>query len=329
MFLYGIGHAMADYYFSLPQGAALPPPLNVRQAAHIEPDALTRLLGELRRTAGSTEYAESGGSCVNMLKTAAALGARTLFSGAAGSTLAGGRDSAALFMQRKLAQAGVEARLSLKTKPTGRCLIVNCAGAHAIAASPSAAAMLAATDFDTQAAAKADAVIIEGMQLANGAVFDAAHQTCLRSGATLVIAAATLYGASQLAPRVPQLNELSQVLIFTNRAEWECAALKPRLLGGSYLITVTDGANGARAVSYEHGSEQSRASFAPPPEPNQNAIEPTGAGDVFAGAFAVRWLEAGKKKDEQSLSALLAFAHGAARTVLYRPLCSVHRPLRT
>lgn len=321
MFLYGIGHAMTDYYFRSQTETTLPQPLQFSHAVHIEPKVFTSLLEQLRRTDGKTECCESGGTCVNMLKTASALGANTFFSGTVGGTNSGIRDKAALFFQKRLAGAGVESNLFLRNTPTGRCLIVDgSAKGQAIAASPGAAQQLDETVFDTSRALAADAIIIEGMILANTAITKKICSVCKTAEIPLVIAAATPIGARQININQQYLKEIKQVVLFANRTEADYLSLTFSSNGHNgkeaVLAVITDGEKGACTYTCNNTTIYKPESIVP-----QNEVESTGAGDVFAGAFLYKWLYLGKKKDEFNLKDCLVYAHSKANCILHRPLC--------
>ncbi len=375
-FFYGIGHALVDYFFDgeLPI-ARFSPELQAAAAARRPVHIGSRSFDELtaRLQAAAPDWSSkadgirtSGGTCANMLKTLAALGAETLFSGSCGCTQDGGerngslkRDEEALFFQKSLAQSGVSARLKLRPDRTGRCLAVRDGRTSFIlAVSPGAAPDIAADQINPKTQKRPDWIIAEGMPLAIDSVRAELNAVRRALRIPLAVACGTPAGAVQTAAMLKEAQFESDraahvlsanvssahapplsvpplhappAIVFANDGEarmLEREGIDPARYSADYgtVFVVTHGCGGSSA--YAAGSRIS--------VPARTAAEcaftdETGAGDVFAGAFLFKLTEPqpydSEKAPARRMERCLVFGSEAAARILSVPLCRVTKTL--
>ncbi len=224
-----------------------------------------------------------GGKGANQAVAAARLGAEVSMVGSVG------RDSRAAFLLEGLEADRVDAtHVARVDEPTGVALITVDPDEVSIVvvAGANATTNPALVDSAAEAIAQADALLLQGEIPASAAV--AAAELARDAGTTVVFNPAPF---NEVADAVAPLADVLMV----NRQEAE-------LLGESSapVLVTTLGPGGCR-VSVEGGE----AIVVPAPE--VAVVDPTGAGDCFAAAFAVRLAET----DDLLVAAEFAVAAGA------------------
>lgn len=351
MKIYGIGRAMVDYYaggridggfmesvFCRLPDRLLPSKLGI--PLHVEGDALSFVLQAIIQQPHCHLLRETGGTCVNILKTIAALrpGSQCLFSGTVGivGTASQDTDTTAeiepdsTFFQRQLAAYGIQSRLRRQEGHTGRCLVL--AGATGSTqlplppqswlalASPSVAAEIIPEQVERGWLEECDWLVAEGMELDKEWLCQLLSQAKKR----LVLACGTPFGAARAASFLKGLGRTQrQVLVLANDAEarileregvdlarWSCRH--------NILFVVTHGCGGSSC--YFNGTRL----LAPATTvPQELAVDATGAGDVFAGAFIAHLHRnsSGKNLTLQGIQAALEQASTVASKIIQVPLC--------
>lgn len=207
---------------------------------------------------------EPGGKGANQAVAAAHAGATTAMLGAVG------RDREADLLRVTLAAAGVDtSRLRSVEEPSGFAVVtVDRAGANSIVVAAGANGRFGPLT-DEERGCIADArVLLCQLEVPVSTVVDGAR-TARTHGTTVVLNAAP----SQRLP--PEIWDLLDVLIVN---EHEAADLGDALAQAP-VVVITRGAKGARLVTRQ-GVEHEV------PAPAVTAVDTTGAGDVFCGAFA-------------------------------------------
>jgi ribokinase len=205
-----------------------------------------------------------GGKGANQAVAAARAGAQVQFVGALGA------DAAAKSLRDHLRANGVGLDgLVTMPGPSGTAgIIVDAGGENMIVVAPGANAHLMLDDRQRAVVAGADVVLLQLEIPAATAV--AAARAARSAGATVVLNASPASEASELA----DLAAATDVVV-VNEAEaagWRWAV--PHLV-------VTRGRHGARYVGPNGAIEV--------PAPAVEAVDSTGAGDVFAGVLAAAW----------------------------------------
>ncbi len=355
--IYGIGRAMVDYYVEgridggfmesvfcrlpdrlLPSGLGIP--------LHLEGDAFSFVLQAIIQQPHCHLLRETGGTCVNILKTIATLipGSQCFFSGTVGtdgtvSTIP--KDTAtpatidpdSTFLCRQLTARGIQSRLRRQKGHTGRCLVL--AGSKdeedsspqplpaqswLALASPSVASEILPEQVERGWLEGCDWLVAEGMELDKEWLWQLLSQSKKR----LVLACGTPFGAARAASFLKGLGRTQrQVLVLANDAEARILEQNGVAIGESsrqknLLLVITHGSGGGS--TYLAGKHL----FVPAvPLPAEGIVDATGAGDVFAGALISRLIQEENQLAPQKIIAAMEFASMAAKQILQVPLCSV------
>jgi len=286
--------AQADEQFFARHGITQP-------VQHIEIEKIKEMLLELR------DYTMvSGGGAANVAKIAGMLGAKVSFAGAAGN------DKFGRFFKKSLADSGVKLRLSIKSSPTGICLMLrDAAGDSHIAASPAAALELSESDINLEELQRTRVVLIDGFMLDKTALVS--HILSM-AGANETVVAIDLSSpgiAREYATKIADFAINYPLILFMNEAETEAFSdgLKPLTQETLFenneyfpIIVVKLGEKGALCYS---GGKVFRA--------ETQAVTPadaTGAGDAFCAGFLSAWMKS------KASGECAAFGNMTARTVL-------------
>jgi ribokinase len=243
-----------------------------------------------------------GGKGQNQAVAAARAGAPTAFIAAVGD------DGFGRLTRDGLAEDGIDlSRVRVVSEPTGTALIaVDRGGENTIIVEAGANRTLGWEDADRPLVAAADVLVMQ-LEIPLSTVRDAA--AAARAAGTLVVVNAA--PAAEL-PRelldlidVLVVNEHEEALIRTSAGVERLTELVP-------LVVVTLGAAGARVL---RASGEDRHV----PAPRVDAVDATGAGDTFCGAFAAALAEGADP--EQALAFAVAAAslsvqrHGAVPSI--------------
>jgi len=320
------GNAIVDVFAHDETGLALRYGLD-KPVQHVEIERLKSLLSELGETT-----AVSGGGAANAAKVAALLGAKVSFTGAVSD------DRFGQIFGEELKAAGVKTLLVEKRSPTGICLMLQTGEGTRIAASPSAALEFSEDDVNEEEIRKAKVVVIDGFMLGRhdivrriltladnyetaaamdlGSPAIAAEEAAEIAAYIALVNATSFDAASHNTRRHPIflfMNEDEAVSFhnglghgrdrpaaaFEQTREFFKSLTKEKL----YLVIVVKlGKLGA--VCFANGENFHAAAEA------VEAVETTGAGDAFCGAFLAAWARG------RSLTECAALGNRAARIVL-------------
>lgn len=359
MDIHGIGRAIVDYYvegriddrFMEEAFRTIPDrllPSHKGRPLHVEEAAFSFVLDRIAAMDHYTLIRNAGGTCVNILKTIAQLDRQStcFFSGTVGTGKdAEQADEDGVFFQQTLQRLSITSKLRLATGATGRCLVLpndpSCQSQHNSAflavASPSVAPQI--TPEQVQSAAPAQALtLVEGMELEK----EWFCQKLLSLNAPLIIACGTPHGAQQTAAflkswiqgrkakepegAAPQERNGAAgfpLLIFANDAE---ARVLER--DGINLLQWSSEKTAAFAITHGCGGSScyfqgNRLVAATYPVPEQDIVDTTGAGDVFAGAFLSRLAGdfLAHTLSPEKIQAAMEYASMAASKIIQVPLC--------
>jgi ribokinase len=227
--------------------------------AHLPDPGQTVMGTALRRTLG--------GKGANQAVSAAKAGAQVAMIGCVGA------DAEATMLVAELASHGVDiARVRRVQEPTGTAVItVEASAENTIVVVPGAnGALLVLGDDDLDEIAGADLLLLQ-LELPIAVVLAGA-------GAAARAGVPVLLNPSPAQTLPPQLLAGLTILVLN---EGEAAALGPAALASARHLVTTLGARGATYA----GPEESFSV----PAPVVAALDTTGAGDAFVGAFAAAW----------------------------------------
>jgi ribokinase len=239
---------------------------------------------------GTTFRTVPGGKGANQALAAARAGGEVRFAGAVGEDAYGAQ------VRALLAAAGVDASaLDTAAVPTGTAHItVDTAGANSIVVVPGAnGTVQALSDVHRAAIAGADVLLLQ-LELPMTAVVEAAQLAHTRGVAVVLTPAPP-------APLPPELLDIVDLLV-PNEHEEDVLNLGP---AEHRDLLVTLGAAGAR---YERRGERPLTV----PAFEVGAVDTTGAGDAFVGAFAVA------RSEHPDLQGALRWASAAAALSVQR-----------
>ena len=243
----------------------------------------------------------AGGGARNTLAVLAALGHETYLTGAVGE------DEHGTGYRLVLSEAGIgDCLASASIAATGTCVTLRHeTGENTVIVSPGAALEL--EDVSGTAPRDPDVVILEGFIAPRGALAESSVEYAARAAATLVVD----LGHPGVAPSAAALVEAAarlvadggvRPLVFGTEAEVAATGGIARLCAAAGVVVVKRGERGAAV--YRGGVETASASAAAAAAAaggrtqaagaagaaSDAAIDATGAGDVFAGAFLAAWL---------------------------------------
>jgi ribokinase len=242
--------------------------------------------------ASSLRYAP-GGKGGNQAVAAARAGAHVQFVGALGD------DAAAEPLRAHLSANGVGLDATVAVAgPSGTAIIVVDAGAeNTIVVAPGANGQLTLTAAATRAAIADCDVLLTQLEIPIATAVAAARAA--KTAGAVVMVNASPYGRERGA--LAELAQLADVVI-ANEAEAEELPCRP-----NHLVT-TLGARGARYVSPDDELWV--------PAPTVNAVDTTGAGDVFAGVLAANWPPDHGSRAERLAALQRACTAGALSTLV-------------
>ncbi len=346
MKIYGIGRAMVDYYaggridggfmesvFCRIPDRILPSKMGI--PLHVEGDAFSFVLQAIIQQPHCHLLRETGGTCLNILKTIAALspGSQCLFSGTVGTAPQGFQRGCLPdneFFRSQLAACGIQSRLRSHEGHTGRCLVLaGCADSSRLGlpqqswlalASPSVAAEIIPEQVERGWLEECDWLVAEGMELDK----DWLCQLLSQAKKRLVLACGTPFGAARAASFLKGLGRTQrQVLVLANDAEARILEREGVAIGESsrqknLLFVITHGSGGSSTyLAGEHLFVHAA------PLSAEGIVDATGAGDVFAGALISRLIQEENQLAPQKIIAAMEFASMTAGQILQVPLCSV------
>lgn len=247
-----------------------------------------------------------GGKGANQAIAAARAGARCVFIGAVG------RDAFGTALRDNLAASGVDTqRLRTVAGPSGVALIaVDAEAENLIVVAPGANASLTRLEVQDRLAIEAADVLLCQLEVPLPAVAQAAA-AAKQAGTTVVLNAAparTLSPELLTAVDILMVNQ-HEAAVVTGRS----ANLVEALLALVPRAVMTLGAAGAVYA------DRSGARLDIPAFP-VNAVDTTGAGDAFAGAFAVAWAQ------RRPIPEVLRWACAAGAVAATRPGASTALP---
>ncbi len=353
MTIYGIGRAIVDYYVEgridtcfmerafgqLPKGNR---PSPTGRPIHVEGAAFSFVLNQIRTLDGYKLIRETGGTCVNILKTIGTLipQATCFFTGTVGRDSSPVQiDEAGSFFQTEMEKFGIHHQLRVQPGNSGRCLVLSKPGQGWLAlASPAVAADIAPEQVRAflQAAHNTKQtsptfILVEGMELEKQWL---CHQLS-SSPLPLVLACGTPFGAKMTAAFLqkhfppPALSKKSQPqgkatipLVLANDVEariLEQGNIDFAEWSPSYniLFVITHGCGGSSC--YFQGTRL----FTPATKvATELIVDATGAGDTFAGAFLSQLQDFPFEKNltEKKILAAMEYASKAASKIIQVPL---------
>lgn len=355
MNIYGIGRAIVDYYveggiddgFMESAFSRLPDrllPSKMGFPLHVEGEAFSFALESMAGLSQCRLLRETGGTCVNILKTIATLAQkdkepalrhgdkshRCRFSGTIGTHAPfHGNLSDQDFFQQQLSDYGIALHLRQHSGSTGRCLVL--AGATGSSqlplprqswlalASPAVATEILPEQIEWSWLAECQWLVVEGMELDKGWFGQLLHQF----QGKLALACGTPFGAAKTAVRIKELAGTGKpVLVLANDVEARLLEQHGVAIGETsreenLLFLITHGCCGSSA--YFDGER-----LFVPALPTIHSLDATGAGDVFGGAFLSRLPDGEGWPAQEDIIAAMEYAAHAAAKIIQVPLCQAH-----
>lgn len=351
MTIYGIGRAIVDYFvegridkrfmeraFGQLSEDSLPSPTG--RPIHVEGAAFSFVLSQISTLDGYNLIKETGGTCVNILKTIATIHPQFSlnFSGTVGSiprSLPPQADEDGTFFCRQMEDLGIHHQLRVVPGNTGHCLVLAGEQQGWLAlASPSVAPDFTPDQVQTflQSVAVAhsqsspDALfLVEGMELEKQWF---CHQLC-SAQLPLVLACGTPFGSKMTAHFLQnmflQKKSFPVKLILANDLEariLEAASINFAEWSSKHhiLFVITHGCCGSSC--YFHGERLFVPAIEVAPE---QIVDATGAGDVFAGAFLSQLAEQliSDQLTAEKIMAAMEYASKTASKIIQVPLCQL------
>lgn len=272
------------------------------------------------------------------------------------------RDPLALFFQKELGLYGIQSALRMEQGSTGRCLVVPApakvpvpapaikvstpvpatkvstpaperdttptATAWIAAVSPGVSPSITREQIVLQELQSADCCVIEGMQLGNPALDALLQEEVLQKEKYLAIACGTPWGAKAAAHFIQQycigtMAQKYKLMVFCNDAEgrtMEEAGINFFRLTENpmWLFVVTHDCGGSSTYYNQNHFFQEAAT------PTAPIVDPTGAGDVFAGTCLACWarnIATSEPLTASHITNALREASYKASRILQYPLC--------
>ena len=354
MTIYGIGRAIVDYYVEgriddvfleqafgqLPENT-LPSPTG--RPIHVEGAAFSFVLNQISTLDGYKLIRETGGTCVNILKTLGTIApqATCFFTGTVGSDSSPSQlDEDGSFFQTEMGKLGIHHQLRVQPGSTGRCLVLAgerqgwlalASPAVATAIEPEQVRAFLQAAHNTKQTSPTF-ILVEGMELEKQWL---CHQLS-SSPLPLVLACGTPFGASMTAKFLkenspsPALSKKSQPqgkatipLVLANDVEariLEQGNIDFAEWSRSYniLFVITHGCGGSSC--YFQGTRL----FTPATKvATELIVDATGAGDTFAGAFLSQLAQdiLSDNLNQEKILAAMEYASTAASKIIQIPLC--------
>ena len=354
MTIYGIGRAIVDYYVEgriddgfikqafgqLPENN-LPSPTG--RPIHVEGAAFSFVLNQISTLDGYKLIRETGGTCVNILKTLGAIApqATCFFTGTVGSDSCQSQlDEDGSFFQTEMERLGIHHQLRVLPGSTGRCLVLAREGQGWLAlASPAVATAIEPEQVRAflQAAHKAKQpspafILAEGMELEKQWL---CHQLS-SSHLPLVLACGTPFGARMTAQF---LQEQFQQQSSSGHSQPQERIFVPLVLANdvearileqgniefaewsrtyNILFVITHGCGGSSC--YFQGTRL----FTPATKvATELIVDATGAGDTFSGAFLSQLAPElfSSQLTTKKIMAAMEYASKTASKIIQVPLC--------
>ena len=362
MTIYGIGRAIVDYYVEgridesfmeqafgqLPEDSL---PSSTGRPIHVEGAAFSFVLHRISTLDGYKLIRETGGTCVNILKTIGTLTPQStcFFTGTVGGNSSQSQlDEDGSFFQTEMEQLGIHHQIRVQLGNTGRCLVLPGPGQGWMAlASPAVAADIGPEQVQSflQAAHNSQQqqdsrlILVEGMELEQQCFCQQLHTTTL----PLILACGTPFGAKMTANFLKELVHTAAsakscqqqnkaiTLVFANDLEariLEQDHMDFAKWSRSYniLFVITHGASGSSC--YFQGTKL----FTPATKVAQEQIvDATGAGDVFAGSFLSQLAQdiLSDNMNQEKILAAMGYASTAASKIIQVPLCQTAQLCQT
>jgi ribokinase len=234
-----------------------------------------------------------GGKGANQAVAAARAGALVQFVGAVGDDPAGEKLRAHL----RASGVGLDATVALAGPSGAAIVVVDAGGENTIVVAPGTNALLTPTAADVREVIASCDVLMTQLEIPVEMAVAAAREA--RSAGAVVIVNASPAGQDQSS--LAELAAIADVVI-ANETEADEWPWQP-----THLV-VTLGARGARYVGAD-------GEFAVP-APAVNAVDTTGAGDVFAGVLAASWPRKPGSPGERLAALRRACAAGALATLV-------------
>ena len=364
MTIYGIGRAIVDYYVKgridesfmeqafgqLPEGS-LPSPTG--RPIHVEGAAFSFILNQISTLDGYKLIRETGGTCVNILKTIGTLTPQStcFFTGTVGQKdghLQPVADHEGSFFRSQLESRGIHHQLRVLPGSTGRCLVLPEPGQGWLAlASPAVATAIEPEQVRTFLQAVHNTkqtspafILVEGMELEKQWL---CHQLS-SSPLPLVLACGTPFGARMT---VQFLQEQFQQQSSSGHSQPQERSFVPLVLANdvearileqgnidfaewsrnyNILFVITHGASGSSC--YFQGTRLFTPATQVAPE---QIVDATGAGDTFAGAFLSQLAQdiLPDNMNQEKILAAMEYASTAASKIIQVPLCQTAQLCQT
>lgn len=275
------------------------------------------------------------------------------------------RDPLALFFQKELGLYGIQSALRMEQGSTGRCLVVPApakvpvpapaikvstpvpatkvstpaperdttptATAWIAAVSPGVSPSITREQIVLQELQSADCCVIEGMQLGNPALDALLQEEVLQKEKYLAIACGTPWGAKAVAHFIQHycigtMAQKYKLMVFCNDAEgrtmeetginfFQLTTHRP------WLFIVTHDCGGSSVYYNQNHFFQEAAT------PTAPIVDPTGAGDVFAGTCLACWahnIATSEPLTASHITNALREASYKASLILQYPLCQTN-----
>lgn len=361
MTIYGIGRAIVDYYvegridtcFMERAFGQLPEdnrPSPTGRPIHVEGAAFSFILNRISTLDGYKLIRETGGTCVNILKTIGTLTPQStcFFTGTVGRDSSPSQlDEDGSFFQTEMGKLGIHHQLRVLPGSTGRCLVLPEPGQGWLAlASPAVATAIEPEQVRTFLQAVHNTkqtspafILVEGMELEK-------QWFCYQLSSSplpLVLACGTPFGAKMTAnflkdhfsspssKGIQSQDKATTTLVFAND-------LEARILEQDHmdfakwsrnyniLFVITHGASGSSC--YFQGTRLFTPATQVAPE---QIVDATGAGDTFAGAFLSQLAQdiLSDNMNQEKILAAMEYASTAASKIIQVPLCQTAQLCQT
>lgn len=269
---YGIGHSMVDYF-----AEGVPPKIleSIREI-HLGWDDFSKILQKI-----SPKKKTTGGTTVNILKTASKLGGKCFYSGSIG-TVNGEKDEDALFFQNEMEKYAIEYQLFSRKVPTGKFLSLRGEnGENSKVVYVGAAKELEVPQVNEIRFSHSNCFVMEGMQFLNDGILEQVVDFCFRYNILLVVDCGSTFGAEAVGKKICDIGQSLDIILFANEEEATCLKKiveKPE--DNCLLYIEKKGSKGATAY-FENQEVFVKGKIL---EAEYVRCE-VGAGDAFAGSF--------------------------------------------